>query len=60
MWKSNVTITFKFPKIVIPCFYGDYLLLLFSIMTVILQNQKAKDRLHFSVWLFKNNIPEYI
>jgi len=27
----------------------DYLILLFSVRTVILQHWKAKDRLHFSV-----------
>lgn len=48
MWKSNVTIICKFPKIVIPCSHGDYVILFFSIMMVILQNWKAKDRLYFS------------
>lgn len=58
MWNLSATIIFKFPKIIIPWSYGENLTLLFSVMTVILQNQEAKDRLDFSVWLFKNRISE--
>lgn len=57
MWKLNATITFKLPKIIIPWSCGEYFVIQ-CYLTVILQNHEAKDRLHFSGWLFKNRISE--
>lgn len=53
VWKSTTAITFPLPKITVPLSHRDYLILLFNIMTAILQNWKLKGRLRFPVWILE-------